>query len=151
MLAAERPGDRGAGSPFRPKILVLSTSLISDPGIDFTGLNHLHYPASTAVLRLPCSSMIRADFILQALQDGFDGVFVAADGTDCPYVPDCVPRTAQRVQEAYALLQANGIERERLAMSGICSVCGEAFVRGVKHLSEVVQLLGPTQGRRHDA
>ncbi len=147
MLAAPRPVDHEPGGPFRPKILVLSTSLISDPGIDFTGLNHLHYPSSTAVLRFPCSSMIRPDFILEALEDGFDGVFVAADGTDCPYLTDCVTRTAQRVQEAYALLQAHGIERERLAMSGICSVCGEAFVRGVRHLSDVVARLGPLPRR----
>jgi len=150
MLAAERPRDRGVVGPFRPKILVLSTSLISDPGLDFTGLNHMHYPATTAILRLPCSSMIRPDFILEAFKDGFDAVFVAADGTDCPFVPDCVARTAQRVQEAYALLQANGIERERLTMSGICSVCGEAFVRGVKHLSETVEKLGPVQRGRGD-
>lgn len=150
MLAAERPGDHVTEGPFRPKILILSTALISDPGIDFTGLNHLHYPASTAVLRFPCSSMIRPEFILQAFEDGFDGVFVAADGTDCPYLPDCVSRTAQRVQEAYALLQAHGIEPERLTMSGICSVCGEAFVRGVKHLSEVVQKLGPAPRGRSD-
>ncbi len=147
MLATQRPADRDAAGPFRPKILILSTSLISDPGIDFTGLNHLHYPATTAVLRLPCSSMIRPDFIVGALEAGFDGVFVAADGTDCPYVPDCVTRTAQRVQEAYALLQVRGLERERLTMSGICSVCGEAFVRGVKHLADVVQKLGPASRR----
>jgi coenzyme F420-reducing hydrogenase delta subunit len=149
MLAAQRPVESSPSGPFRPKILILSTSLISDPGIDFTGLNHLHYPASTAVLRFPCSSMIRPEFILEAFEDGFDGVFVAADGTDCPFLPDCVTRTAQRVQEAYALMQAHGIERERLTMSGICSVCGEAFVRSVRHLSEVVQKLGPAP-RRHD-
>ncbi len=151
MLVAEQPREPETKGPFRPKILVLSTSLISDPGIDFTGLNHLHYPASTAVLRFPCSSMIRSEFILEAFEDGFDGVFVAADGTDCPYLPDCVARTAQRLHEAYALLQARGIERERLAMSGICSVCGEAFVRGVKHLTEVVQKLGPVPRRRSHA
>ncbi len=150
MLAAQRPLDEASPAAFRPKILILSTNLISDPGVDFTGLNHLHYPATTAVLRMPCSSMIRPDFIVQALEDGFDGVYVAADGTDCPYLPDCVARTAARVQEAYALMQAHGIERERLTMSGICSVCGEAFVRGVKHLSEVVQKLGPaSRGKGH--
>ncbi len=143
MLATQRPPDAASTAVFRPRILILSTSLISDPGIDFTGLNHLHYPASTAILRFPCSSMIRPEFILEALQAGFDGVFVAADGTDCPFVPDCVTRTAQRVEEAYALMQARGIERERLTMSGICSVCGEAFVRGVKHLSEVIAKIGP--------
>ena len=150
MLAAPRPENGGPAAPFRPKILILSTSLISDPGIDFTGLNHLHYPASTAILRFPCSSMIRPDFILEALMDGFDGVFVAADGTDCPFLPDCPSRTAQRVNEAYALLQSKGIERERLTMSGICSVCGEAFVRGVDHLRDVVQKLGPlSRGHGH--
>jgi F420-non-reducing hydrogenase iron-sulfur subunit len=148
MQAVQLPVGEAPTVPFRPKILILSTLLISDPGIDFTGLNHLHYPATTAILRLPCSSMIRPEFILHALESGFDGVFVAADGTDCPFLPDCASRTAQRVQEAYTLLQERGIERERLTMSGICSVCGEAFVRGVKHLSEIVQKIGPSPRRQ---
>ena len=133
---------------FKPKILIFSTNLISDVGIDYAGLLHSHYPATTAIIRLPCSSMIRPEWILLALKEGFDGVFVAADGTDCPYLPDCTDRTARRVQEAQKLMVENGIEPERLKMAAICSVCAEPFVNHVKDLYERLKKLGPVKTRR---
>lgn len=130
---------------FEPKILVISTNVISDPGIDFAGLSHAHYPATTRILRLPCSSMIRPEFIVLAFEEGFDAVFVAADGGDCPYLRDCPDRTARRVEKAYALMKAKGIEQGRLRMSGICSVCSDAFAKNVKSLCEAVKKLGPAR------
>ena len=85
---------------FVPRVLVISTSMISDPGIDFTGLGHIDYPSSTRIIRFPCSSMVRPEFILDAFKSGFDAVFVAADGGDCPYLRDCPERTARRIQKA---------------------------------------------------
>jgi coenzyme F420-reducing hydrogenase delta subunit len=134
-----------AAQEFVPKILVISTNMISDPGIDFTGLGHVDYPPSSRIIRLPCSSMIRPDFILHAFRSGFDAVFVAADGGDCPYLRDCSERTARRVQEAYALMKANDIEQARLRMAGICSVCSDAFARGVRSLAETARKLGPVR------
>ena len=87
--------------------------------------------------------MIRPEFILQAFKSGFDAVFVAADGGDCPYLRDCPERTAKRVQKAYELMKANGIEQSRLRMAGICSVCSDAFARGVRGLGETAKKLGP--------
>ncbi len=133
---------------FKPKILVFSTNIISDVGIDYTGLLHMHYPATSVILRLPCSSMIRPEWILQAFKEGFDAVFVAADGTDCPYLPDCTDRTARRVEEAQKLLVEHGIEPERLKMAAICSVCAEAFVKHMKDLYEKVAKLGPIKKTR---
>ena len=52
---------------FVPKILVISTNMISDPGIDFAGLGHVDYPSSSRIIRFRCSSMIRPEFILQAV------------------------------------------------------------------------------------
>jgi F420-non-reducing hydrogenase iron-sulfur subunit len=130
---------------FKPRILVLSTNLISDPGIDFAGLGHLHYPSSSRILRFPCSSMIRPEFILHAFKSGFDAVFVAADGGDCPYLRDCSARTADHVQKAYGLMKQAGIEPSRLRMAGICSVCSEAFARGVTSTYETARKLGPVR------
>ena len=65
-----------------PSILIFTTEIISDPAVDMTGLLHKHYSTSTSFIRVRCSSMIRPDYILLALQNGFDGVFIAADGTD---------------------------------------------------------------------
>jgi len=130
---------------YEPRVLVFSTNAISDPGIDFAGLGHVDYPSSSRILRLPCSSMIRPEFILQAFKSGFDAVFVAADGGDCPYLRDCPERTAKRVQRAYELLKENGIEQSRLRMAGICSVCSDAFARGVKGMYETAKKLGPVK------
>ncbi len=130
---------------FKPLILVFSTITISDPGIDFAGNAHIHYPASSAILRLPCSSMIRPDFILHAFKSGFDGVYIAADGPDCPYNPDCVEKVGRRLEATYKLLKENGIEPERIKMAGICSVCGEAFAKGMKDLYETIKGLGPVK------
>jgi coenzyme F420-reducing hydrogenase delta subunit len=128
-----------------PKVLVISTNSISDPGIDFAGLGHVDYPASSRILRFPCSSMIRPEFILEAFKGGFDAVFVAADGGDCPYLRDCSERTAKRVQRAYELMKENSIEQSRLRMAGICSVCSDAFARGVRGMYETAKKLGPVK------
>jgi len=128
-----------------PKVLILSTNSISDPGIDFAGLGHVDYPASSRILRFPCSSMIRPEFIIEAFRDGFDAVYVAADGGDCPYLRDCSERTARRVQRAYELMKQNGIEQSRLRMAGICSVCSDAFARGVRGMYETAKKLGPVK------
>lgn len=130
---------------FQPKILVISTNIISDPGIDFAGLGHIHYPPTSRILRVPCSSLIRPQLIVYAFEQGFDGVFVAADGGDCPYLRDCPERTSRRIQRAYELMKERGIEQGRLRMAGICSVCSEAFAKNVKTLYEATKKLGPVK------
>ena len=110
-----------------PKILVFSTNTISDPGIDLAGSAHLHYPPSAMAVVVPCSSGIRPGWILHALEAGFDGVFIAADGTDCAYLPDCTHRTGNLVQRAQELLTEHGHDPRRFKMAAICSVCAESF------------------------
>ena len=105
--------------PFRPKILVFSTKGISDIGIDLAGSLHMHYPPSAIALPLPCSSAIKPQWILHALTHGFDGVFIAADGTDCPFLQDCTDRTARINDAAQILLRENQIEPEVRARTGI--------------------------------
>ena len=120
----------------QPKILIFTTNLISDPAVDMTGLLHKHYSSSTSFIRVPCSSMIRADYVLLALQSGFNGVFVTADGGDCPYTEKCPEKTAERIQEAVELLEENNIDLNRLKMAAICSVCVEPFIKYVKDFSQ---------------
>jgi coenzyme F420-reducing hydrogenase delta subunit len=111
-----------------PKILVFSTNNISDPGIDLAGGSHMHYSPSVLVIPVPCSSGIKPSWVLYALKAGFDGVFIAADGTDCAYLTDCTVRTGKVVEKAQALLKQRGQDPRRLKMAAICSVCAESFV-----------------------
>ncbi|MCE4614223.1 MAG: hydrogenase iron-sulfur subunit [Desulfurococcales archaeon] len=133
------------GGEFRPHILVFSTNLISDVGIDYAGLLHMHYPVTTSIVRLPCSSMIRPEWVVLALEQGFDGVFIAADGTDCPYLSDCTDRTARRVDEALGKAKEAGFNPERIKMAAICSVCAEPFVKLMDGFYETLVKLGPVK------
>jgi len=129
---------------FEPLILVLSNTPASDPGIDFAGSRHMHYPTGTAILRIPCSAIIRPDVVLFALTHGFDGVCAAGDGPECPYLgAECVTRTAKRISDAQNLLKEHGIDPARLRMTGVCSVCGEAFAKCIRAFTEDLKKLGP--------
>ncbi len=121
-----------------PRVLVFSTNTISDPGIDLAGSRHLHYSPGVVVISLPCASGIKPSWILHALQHGFDGVFVAADGDECAYLSDCSVRSAGIVQQAQALMAEHGIAANRVKMAAICSVCAEPFTRQVIEFSEAL-------------
>ena len=130
-----------------PRILVFSTTNISDPGIDLAGSRHLHYPATVATITVPCSSGIQPGWILHAFERGFDGVFVASDGTECAYLPDCSERSARIAADAQERMQAAGFEPERLRMAAVCSVCAEPFVNHIREFSEKLAELGPVGDR----
>jgi len=115
-----------------PRILVFSTENVSDPGIDLAGRNKMHYSPSIYVITVPCSSGIRPSWIVHALENGFAGVFIAADGSDCAYVSDCTARTGKIVADAQEMLRERSIDPSRIKMAALCSVCAEPFE---KHMS----------------
>lgn len=118
-----------------PKILVFSTEKISDPAIDMAGLLKLHYPPEVYVIPVPCSSSVKPRWIMHAFHKGFSGVFIAADGTDCPYSDSCSEMTAKIVSDTQEMMKQENIDPARLKMAAICSVCSEPFVRHMKSFS----------------
>lgn len=121
-----------------PRILVFSTINISDPGIDLAGSRHLSYPATVQTMAVPCSSGLKPSWLVHALESGFDGVFVAADGEECTYLPDCAKRTAAVTGQAQAMMAERGIPAQRLKMAALCSVCAEPFVNYMREFAEVL-------------
>jgi F420-non-reducing hydrogenase iron-sulfur subunit len=128
-----------------PKILVFSTNNISDPGIDMAGGSHMPYSPSALVVSVPCSSGIRPSWVLHAIEVGFDGVFIAADGTDCAYLSDCTKRTGEVVQMAQSLLEENSLDPRRLKMAAICSVCAESFQSHMEKFKTALIKLGSSE------
>ncbi len=121
------------------KILIFAADM-AYRALDQAGLLHVHYPANTVIFRIPCASMLRPDLIVYAFKKGFDAVFVASSGPDCPYLgEECVNKTAKIIEKAYELLDKEGIERERLALSGVCSTCVETIVSTLEKLENVLE------------
>ena len=127
-----------------PRILVFSTNNISDPGIDLAGSAHFHYSPGVRVISLPCTSGIRPFWILHAIKEGFEGVFIASDGDECAYLPDCAKRASKIVLDAQNLLKAEGLAPQRLKMAAICSVCAENFAKHMNQFSEALIALRAT-------
>ena len=111
-----------------PRILVFSTNSISDPGIDLAGAAHMHYSTAIRVVTLPCSTAVKPNWVVHAIENGFDGVFIAGCGGDCAFLSDCTPRTGNVVKLAQDAMKAAGLSPKRLKMSALCSVCAEPFV-----------------------
>jgi F420-non-reducing hydrogenase iron-sulfur subunit len=118
------------------RILVFSTEKISDPAIDMAGLLKLHYPPTVYTISIPCSSGVKTRWILHAFEKGFDGVFIAADGSDCPYGESCTEKTGKIISQTQEQMKKHDIEPARLRMAAICSVCSESFVKQMKSFNE---------------
>jgi len=121
-----------------PRILVFSTDIISDPGIDQAGLRKIHYSPSVYTISIPCSSGIKPKWILHAFKKGFDGVFIAADGEECSFTGKCPELTNQLIIEAQKLMKENNINTKRIRMAAICSVCAEPFANHMKNFTKTL-------------
>ena len=124
------------------KILVFSTEKISDPAIDLAGLLKMYYPPNVYTINVPCSSSVKPRWILRAFDKGFDGVFIAADGTDCAYGDSCTDKTSSIISQTQEMMKKKGIEPSKLKMAAICSVCSEPFVR---HMNNFVTELSKSE------
>jgi coenzyme F420-reducing hydrogenase delta subunit len=130
---------------FEPRILVFSTNNISDPGIDLAGSAHMHYSPGVMVMGMPCTSGIKPAWIAYAIEQGFDGVFVASDGDECAYLPDCAERASHIMAQAQELLKGAGNSPQRLKMAAICSVCAEPFTKHMQQFAAALVALGPSK------
>jgi coenzyme F420-reducing hydrogenase delta subunit len=129
---------------FEPRILVFSTNNISDPGIDLAGSSHMHYSPGVMVMGMPCTSGIKPAWIAYAIEQGFDGVFIASDGDECALLPDCAERSSHIVARAQEMLKAAGHVPGRLKLAAICSVCAEPFTKHVEQFAKALVHLGPS-------
>ena len=133
-------GGSGPGTGM-PRILVFSTINISDPGIDLAGSRHLEYPATVQTMPVPCSSGLKPSWLIHALESGFDGVFVASDGEECAYLPDCAERTSRIIASAQTMMTERGIPAARLKMAAVCSVCAEPFAKYMREFAAALSEL----------
>ena len=133
---------------FRPKILVFSTDKISDPCIDQAGLRKIHYSPAVYVISMPCSSGIKTRWIMHAYEQGFDGVFIAADGHECSYSPKCAEHTNKIITDSQVLMKEKNISPKRIRMAAICSVCAEPFASHMDNFSRILSELGSIENEK---
>jgi len=82
---------------------------------------------------------------MRAFEKGFDGVFIAADGTDCSYGEICTERTSAIFQVTHQLMREKGLKPSQLKMAAICSVCAEPFVKHITGFMKELEALKEAQ------
>ena len=64
-------------SNWEPKILAFLCNWCSYGAADLAGVSRMQYPPNLRIIRIPCSGRMSPKFILSALMNGVDGVWVS--------------------------------------------------------------------------
>ncbi len=111
---------------------------------DLAGVLRLRYPAETKILELPCTGRLDMLEVLHAFEGGADGVMVAGclEG-DCHFQEGNL-KAKRRVERIRAMLEAIGLEGERIRMFNLSSAMGKRFAEAATEMAEQIAALGPS-------
>ncbi|MCL4393284.1 MAG: hydrogenase iron-sulfur subunit [Chloroflexi bacterium] len=126
----------------RPRILILATLSGGYRGADAAGQSHLGYPPNTYILPVRSAAIFPPQFYLNAFRQGMDAIVVMYSGTDSPFKGES-ERTAEIINETYALMKARALDTRRLRLSAICTVCVRPFLNEIQKMNALLDEIGP--------
>jgi F420-non-reducing hydrogenase iron-sulfur subunit len=130
---------------FEPRIVCFFCRWCTYAGADLAGTSRKQYPPNGVVVRVNCSGRIDPQHILWAFREGADAVLIGGcHPGDCHY-QDGNMKTMRRVVFLKRLLEAMGIEPERLRLEWISAAEGEKLVRVMSEFVATVKGLGPLE------
>lgn len=130
---------------WQPQIVAFFCNWCTYGAADLAGVSRMQYPPNIRVIRLPCSGRVSPKFILAALREGADGVWVSGcHPGDCHYIEGnyYARRKFALFQE---LMEFMGLEPDRLHFSWISSAESTKFVQVATEVVARVQALGPVR------
>jgi F420-non-reducing hydrogenase iron-sulfur subunit len=130
-------------SDFEPEITAFYCIYCGYMAADTAGSLQLQYPANVKFVRLPCTGKTDIRYILEAFEQGADGVYLVA----CP-IGNCHhvrgnERGLARVERAKEILDSIGLGSERLDMFFMSGSQGQTFALAAKTMTERIRELGP--------
>jgi coenzyme F420-reducing hydrogenase delta subunit/formate hydrogenlyase subunit 6/NADH:ubiquinone oxidoreductase subunit I len=129
---------------FKPLIIGFVCNECVYAAADLAGSSRLKYPETVRLIRVPCSGQVDIIHILRAFENGADGVFVGGCLKDqCHYV-DGNYKAEDRVEFLKGIMEALGIERERLSINFLSAAMAREFVHLASEFTENIKKLGPS-------
>ena len=104
----------------------------------------LYYPADVKVIQVPCTGRVDILHILNAIEDGADGVYVAGclEG-ECHFIEGNL-KARKKVEYVKRTLKEIGIEPERVEMYNLSSAQGARFAEIANEMVDTIRKLGPS-------
>ena len=104
----------------------------------------MDYPTNVKILRIPCTGKVDALYLLKALEDGADGVYVAGcEEGDCHFLVGNI-RAKKRVGYVKSILKDLGINPGRAEMYNMSAADGPRFVDVAREFTKRIKALGPS-------
>ena len=128
---------------FEPKIIAFCCNWCSYAGADLAGVSRLQYPPNVRIIRVMCSSMVHPNLVIDALNNGADGVIICGcHPGDCHYIEGNL--TAEKRADAIILmLEDFGLEEERFRLEWVSASEGPKFAQVMKEMIDTVKEVGP--------
>lgn len=128
---------------FEPEITAFYCIYCGFMAADTAGSLRVQYPANVKFVRLPCTGKTDIRYVLEAFEQGADGVYVVA----CP-IGNCHhvrgnERGQARLKRAQKILGEVGLEEERLGMFFMSGSQAQTFAAAAQTMTERIRKLGP--------
>jgi coenzyme F420-reducing hydrogenase delta subunit len=128
---------------FEPNIIGFLCNWCSYAGADLAGTSRIQYPPNIKIIRVMCSGRVNPMFVVNALQQGADGVLIGGcHPGDCHYQSGNF-LARRRISILKKLLEFMGIEPDRVRMTWVSAAEGKKFAEVVKEVTEDIKKLGP--------
>jgi coenzyme F420-reducing hydrogenase delta subunit len=128
---------------FEPEITAFYCIYCGYMAADTAGALRIQYPANVKFVRMPCTGKTDIRYLLEAFEQGADGVYVVA----CP-IGNCHhvrgnERGLHRLMRAKKILDEIGLGSERLDMFFMSGSQAHTFSNAVETMTERIRRLGP--------
>ncbi len=128
---------------FEPQITAFYCIYCGYMAADTAGALHIQYPANVKFVRMPCIGKTDVRYLLEAFEQGADGVYIVA----CP-IGNCHhvrgnERGRNRLEHAKKILDEIGLNGERLNMYFMSGSQGQSFAMAAQEMTERIRKLGP--------
>jgi coenzyme F420-reducing hydrogenase delta subunit len=130
---------------FEPNIIGFLCNWCSYAGADLAGTSRIQYPPNLKVIRVMCSGRVNPIFVVNALQQGADGVLIGGcHPGDCHYERGNY-LARRRMAILKKLLEYIGIDSRRVRMTWVSAAEGKKFAEVVKEITNDIKEIGPMQ------
>ncbi|MEW6553291.1 MAG: hydrogenase iron-sulfur subunit [Actinomycetota bacterium] len=128
---------------FEPNIVAFLCNWCSYAGADLAGTSRIQYPSNVRVIRVMCSGRVNPLFIMNALQQGADGVLISGcHPGDCHYMQGNY-YARRRFNLMRNFLEHLGVEPQRVRMSWVSASEGAKWKEVIEEVREGVKEVGP--------
>ncbi len=128
---------------FEPNIIGFLCNWCSYAGADLAGTSRIQYPPNLKVIRVMCSGRVNPIFVINALQQGADGVLIGGcHPGDCHYERGNY-LARRRMAVLKNLLEYAGIDPRRVRMTWVSAAEGRKFAEVITDITEEIREIGP--------